>query len=153
MYSGWMEDRICDLAKTNWPIFRTLPWCLLTCIDSSHEVRSRIQAGRIAGWEGDCSFLGEALVVGEGKILELARAYKCFNGFDEIWLYENRPTMEKPKGISLIPPPIDLTAVAPSRELLEWVEASGCVLGLGDGIGMNYITPSKDIAESLTRRE
>jgi hypothetical protein len=153
MYSGWVEEKISDLVKANRPVFRKLPWCLVTCIDSSHEVKSMMQSRGLTGWEGVCSFLGEALVIGEGKILELARACNFFNGFDEIWLYEQRPAMEKPKAVSIIPPPADLTAIAPSRELLEWVEVSGCALGLGGGIGMNYITPSKDIAESLTHRE
>ncbi|UCD00240.1 MAG: hypothetical protein JSW66_10225 [Phycisphaerales bacterium] len=153
MYYGWVEDKICALAKADWAVFRKLPWCLVTCIESSHKVKSKMQAGQVAAWEGVCSFLGDGLVVGEGKILELARACNWFNGFDEIWFYEERPAVEKPKAISIIPPPVDLTAVVPSRELLEWIEVSGCVLGLGDGIGMNYITPSKEIAESLTNRE
>jgi hypothetical protein len=128
MYYGWVEDKICALAKADWHVFHKLPWCLVTCIDSSQEVQAMMQAGGIAAWEGVCSFLGDGLVVGEGKILELAKAHHLFNGFDEIWLYEEHPAVEKPKAISIIPPPVDLTAVVPVRELLEWVKASGCVL-------------------------
>lgn len=153
MYYGWVEDRIRVLAKSRWRFFGELPWCLVTCIDGSRDVKGAMEGKGLAGWEGVCSVLGHGLVVGEGKILEVARAYELFNGFDEIWLFEARPTVEKPRGISIVPPPADLTAVAPPQELREWIEASGCVLGLGDGIGMNYITTSREIAEALTERQ
>jgi hypothetical protein len=33
--------------------------------------------------------------------------------------------------------------------LEEWIVDSGCLLGLGDGRGLNFVTPSADLAERL----
>ncbi len=152
MYYGWVEDRIRSLAESDWRFFRELPWCLVTCIDSS-PVKSTRTAAEIVERQSSCSFLGGGLAVGEGRILELAKACNLFNGFDEIWFFREQPAVAKPEKLTIIPPPYDLTAYAPSQELLDWIELSGCVLGLADGIGMNYITPTKEIAESITARQ
>jgi hypothetical protein len=52
--------------------------------------------------------------------------------------------------------PDDLWIVAPLKILDEfpagldsWMTNSGCVLGLGDGIGLNYVTTSIEIASAI----
>ncbi|MHC4540657.1 MAG: hypothetical protein ACYS74_12880 [Planctomycetota bacterium] len=67
MYYGWLQNKIGNLAKADWAVFHKLPWCLVTCIDSSQEVKSMMQAGGIAAWEGVCSFLGDGLLVGKSR--------------------------------------------------------------------------------------
>jgi hypothetical protein len=153
MFYGWVEDKIWSLAKSNWQIFTELPWCLVTCIDSSPNVTFMMKAEGIHKWEGFCSFLGKGLIVSDGKILNVAKEYNLFNGFDEIWLFRNCPTVEKPDEVSIVPPPPDLSRDAPPKELLEWFNASGCIVGLGDGVGMNYMTTSREIVESLNTRQ
>ena len=149
MYYGWIEDRIWYLEKSNWYVFYELPWCLVTCIDSSRNIKNLIPTKKIiADGEESCSLLGDGLVVGNKRIIDVVRKYNLFNGFDEIWLYKNRPTIEKPEEVSIVST-LDLSKDKPSKKLLDWFEESDCVLGLGDGIGMNYITTSKEIERSL----
>jgi hypothetical protein len=148
MYYGWVEDRIRYLIEDNWHVFYELPWCLVTCIDSTKDVKSMMK--EVIEVDEFCSFLGSGLIVGNGRIL--AREYNLFYGFDEIWLYKDCPTVEKPEGVTIVSTR-DLSKEDPSKELLEWFKASGCVLGLGDGIGMNYLTTSKEIVESLNIRQ
>ena len=45
--------------------------------------------------------------------------------------------------------PVDLSVEAPSPQLVDWFNESHCVVGLGDGIGMNYMTTSTEVAHSL----
>lgn len=152
MYWGWLEDKIWSLANSDWQIFHELPWCLVTCIDCSRGVASIMKAMGIHKWEAFCSFLGEALVVSDGKILDVAMEYNLFNGFDEIWLYRDCPDVEKPKEVSIVST-LDLSKETPSKELLEWFKVSGCILGLGDGVGMNYVTTSREIVQFLNTRQ
>ncbi len=81
-------------------------------------------------------------------MVQVAQKYRLFSHFDEVWLYEDRPVVEKPNTFSIVPP-IDLARDPPSKELREWFLDSRCILGLGDGIGMNYLTISEQIRKSL----
>lgn len=152
MYYGWLQDSIYDLIKSHWEVFEELPYVLVTCRDSSTDVKSTVTATKIVELEDYYSFLGRSFLVSDGKIMEVVQRYNLFSHFDEIWLYRDRPTINKPAGISIVSP-LDLSKDTPSCEILEWFNESGCVLGLGDGIGMNYITTSKEIVQSLNVRQ
>ncbi|MHC4464796.1 MAG: hypothetical protein ACYS30_25710 [Planctomycetota bacterium] len=152
MYNGWLQDSIWDLIQSNWEVFDKLPYALVTCIDSSEDMKSTITARKIVELEGSCSFLGRSLLVSDGRIVDVAQRYNLFSHFDEIWLYRDRPAVDKPTVFSIVSP-LELSTDSLSRELLEWFDASGCILGLGDGIGMNYVTTSKEIVQSLNIRQ
>lgn len=152
MYYGWLQDSIWDLIQSHWEVFDQLPYALVTCIDSSDNLKSTTVAPKIVVSEGSCSFLGRSLLVGDARIVDVAQRHTLFSHFDEIWLYPERPAVDKPLEVSIVSP-LELSTDAPSREVLEWFNASGCVLGLGDGIGMNYLTTSKAIVESLNIRQ
>jgi hypothetical protein len=148
MYYGWVEERIWYLREDNWHVFYELPWCLVTCIDCSKDVKSMLK--KIIEVDEFCSFLGSGLIVGNERIL--AEEYNIFYGFDEIWLFKTQPVLEKPAEISILST-LGYWKGDPSKELLEWFNESGCVLGLGDGVGMHYLTTSKEIVESLNIRQ
>jgi len=152
MYYGWLQDSIRDLVESYWRVFRDAPYALVTCIDSSDDVRSLTTSRAIVQLEESSDFLDSSLLFSGGKIIDLARRYDLFNGFDEIWLYRKRPVVGKPHGFSIVSP-LDLNTERPPGELLDWFTTSGCVLGLGDGIGMNYLTDSKDLVEWLNSRQ
>jgi len=152
MYFGWLQDSIWDLTNANWDVFRGFQYCLVTCIDSTVDVKSTTTARKIVEMEGSCDFLDSALIIGEGRTVDVAQRHNLFSHFDEIWLYRDRPVLGKPLRFSIVSP-LRLDKDIPSRELLEWFETSGCVLGLGDGVGMNYVTTSEEIVRSLETRQ
>ncbi len=152
MHYGWLQDGIWDLAKSNWEVFQKLPYCLVTCVDSSPDVAFMARAEGIIEKETSCSALGKGLLIRDARVLEVCRSYNLFNGFDEIWLYEDCPTIGKPQSFSIVSP-LDLNEDPLPQGLLEWFTASACILGLGDGFGMNYITTQKQIVGSLMARQ
>ncbi len=152
MYYGWLQDSIWDLIQSHWEVFDELPYALVTCIDSIEDMKSTITARKIVELEDSCSFLGHSLLVGDCRIVDVAQRYNLFSHFDEIWLYKDCPAIDKPQESSIVSP-LELSTDAPSKDLMEWFNASGCVLGLGDGIGMNYMTTSKEIVQSLNIRQ
>jgi len=152
MHWGWVEDSIWRLAYSEWHFLRQLPYALVTSIDSSIDLRSTTTARKIVQREDSCTFLGRALLVPDGAIVEIALRHDLFSHFDEIWLYEHSPRVAKPPGASIVSP-VDLSIAAPPRDLLNWFSESDCVVGLGDGIGMNYMTTSTQVAYALTGRQ
>jgi hypothetical protein len=152
MYHGRLKDSIGDLTRSRCEIFNQFPYVLITCLDSKKDMINSKTGRKIVEMEESCGFLGRSLVVSDAKILDIAKNYNLFYGFDEIWLYETYPVLDKPEEISLVAT-LDLSKDAPSQELLEWFYESACVLGLGDGIGMNYLTTSKEIVEFLNVRQ
>jgi len=152
MHCGWLQDSIWDLADSQWRFLQELPYALVTCIDSIEDLTITTTARKIVEAEGDCRFLGVSLLVGNARIVDVAKRHKLFSHFDEVWLCRNPPADGKPAGTSIVSP-TDLSFETPPRELLEWFSASDCVLGLGDGIGMNYVTTSEEIVLSLENRQ
>ena len=152
MCYGWLQDSIRDLIQSRWEVFDQLPYVLVTRIDSSEDMVSMLVTETIVQSEGACSLLGRSLLVGDARIVDIAQRYKLFSHFDEIWLYKEPPTIDIPEDVG-IGPPLEPYAEAPSRELVDWFNASGCILGLGDGTGMSYVTKSREIAERLGDRQ
>jgi hypothetical protein len=152
MYHGWLEDAIWALGESDWDIFHKLPYCLVTCVDSSPHVGFIATAEGIIDRETSCSVYGEGLLVCDARIAEVAERYKLLVPFCEMWLFEKPPKIEKPGTFSIVAP-LNLNEDPLPEGLLEWFNASGCVLGLGDGIGLNYVTREKSILNSLMERQ
>ncbi len=152
MYYGWVQDSIYDLTESQWEVFDQLPYALVTRIDSSKDMASLLVTETIVHSEDACSLLGRSLLIGNAHLVKVAQRYELFSHFDEIWLYKERPTADIPQDVWL-GPPLELCAQEPPVELLEWFNASGCILGLSDGTGMNYITNSQEIVDSLNKRQ
>lgn len=152
MYYGWLQDSIGDLVDSEWEVFDQLPYVLVTRLDSSDDTASLLMSETIVQSEDACSLLGRSLLIADSQLVRIDLRYGLFSHFDEIWLYKERPTIDIPDGLDL-GPPLELGAEEPSQVLVDWFNASTCVLGLSDGTGMNYMTRSKAIVESLNNRQ
>ena len=151
MYYGWLQDSIWDLTESQWEAFGQFPFALVTCVDSTVDVKSTTTAKKIVESDSSCGYIGRSLLVGDARIVDVARRYQLFSHFDEVWLYKERPTADKPGAFSIVAP-LDLNNDPLPEGLLKWFIVSGCILGLGDGIGMNYATTQKWIVDSLRER-
>jgi len=90
-------------------------------------------------------FLGKGLVIPAVDFAKVADRFGLFTGFDEVWCFSETPKVMKPADFWIVSPSnIDQEDVPPA--LIPWMEQSGCRLGLGDGIGLNYATPDKNTA-------
>jgi hypothetical protein len=54
----------------------------------------------------------------------------------------------KPEGVRIVAP-CDLGEGVPN-EVADWMWRSGCVVGLGDGEGLNYVTFDEGVARQLS---
>jgi hypothetical protein len=54
----------------------------------------------------------------------------------------------KPEGVRIVAP-CDLSEEVPT-EVADWMWRSGCIAGLGDGVGLNYVTVDERVARLLS---
>src|SRR5262249_8114958 len=94
------------------------------------------------------SLFGQALLIPGADVTSIAKAFNLFVGFDEVWFFNERPQILKPASFWIVSP-AKLGMAPEPAPLLLWMKESGSVLGLGDGIGLNYITRDAEIAGTL----
>ena len=142
MASSADVGRVADLTVRDWLTanaskIRDLPYVLISSMDSDRQVTTMpwvtARCLNSATWALSLT----PLVISGVSAIDLLADDNLFTGFDELWI---------PTGLPVAQPPEDAHLVAP-RELdiecpagvLNWLDASGCRLGVGDGYGMNYV--------------
>jgi hypothetical protein len=122
-------------------------YVLISCIDSSRNLRTLKSLAQAINGLTDLQFVNGALLMKINDFLKIANTYNLFNGFDEIWLFSSSPLNNLPHEI-WITGPLDISKEIPN-DLIQWMMNSGCGLGLGDGIGLNFISSDTTIVNIL----
>jgi len=149
LHAGHKEDLfIADLVSERPEFIESFPFALITSLDSSPptsltNVRRALNEHVDEFWE-----VGSGILLSGQQTISLAREYLLFTHFDEVWLFREPPMDPKPKGVSIVAP-CDLSEDVPT-EVADWIQRSGCVVGLGDGEGLNYVTVDEGIARWLS---
>jgi hypothetical protein len=147
-YCGMVDGNIGHLVTQKAELLTGYGHVLIETIDSCRDMHDLKYVSQIcADRENSAEFLGTSLVVAGEALPRLVKKYKWFTGFDELWCFTARPVVPRPYGYSIVGP-ADLSETVPPG-LLEWMGTSGCVLGLGDGLGLNYISCQKEVAEQI----
>lgn len=144
LYVGWLETNICDLAIAGF--LSRFESILIASIDSTRDL-TRL-ASRFAEIDSGCALLGDGIIVRGGAICQPDQAQYWFNGFDEVWCFDGQPTIPLPRDVHLVAPRNVETDELPAG-LATWFAESGCRIGFGDGVGLNFVTPDADIARQL----
>jgi hypothetical protein len=121
---------------------------LITMIDSSAEVNllGSVRAA-IEGLGVEYKPLGGGVLLPGSSLLQLDRD-GLFTGFDELWLFRDPPLERKPDSERLTSD--HKLSVAPPRLVTDWLCRNSGIAGLGDGIGLNWITVSPALADLWT---
>jgi hypothetical protein len=136
--ADWLEMSISELLECHATLIAEFPYALITYLDSSDQVftlptvQSVIEESGIVAKQ-----FGSGLLMSGDSLLELVRTHSLFTGFDEVWFFHQYPEMPKPQGL-IITAPVVITDGLPGG-LVEWMRRSRCALGLGGGIGVNYV--------------
>jgi len=158
---GWIEGfRIRDVVTLVPDLIRRFPFALITCVDSSrHEdvqmlLEHALQQADLLQYKA----VKNGMLIGGNVLVELLDTkYHLFNGFDEVWLSEKEPSDD----LSLSSPITSEVTIADENtgadpscsdwhaEAIAWMAKSNFVLGFGDGVGLNYLTSSRMIAQEI----
>jgi hypothetical protein len=149
MLSGNLDISIGTLACERPDFFARFDRVLVTCVDSVRAVATTHLARALLERFPGCSVMGDGVLVPGLLVTEVEAALGMFVGFDEVWCFLRSPEREKPPALSVLPPPGFDVAEAPLG-VARWMVESGCQLALGDGLGMNYVTPDPSVECLLT---
>ena len=152
-YLGWCANStLWDVLSDAYPLLPIGAAAVVSSIDSASNIASMTDLDDFAAdhqlsWQEMGSSIGLAAV----DLLTLVdRRLNFAAGFDEAWVF----------GLCAYEPPLDrvaLTSELPITEhntdqvapLCRWMRSKGCLLGIGDGDGANYITTSAEIARRI----
>lgn len=142
---GWVDTSIGELVRTRAEALTRFTHVLITSIDSSTDLHEVPTVQEVVGRYDGCGFLGRSLKMPAQVVSEITGTFNLFNGFDEVWWFSKEPLLPLPEGVTIVSP-LDLREDELPEDLERWMAASGCNLGLGDGIGMNFVTPDATTA-------
>jgi hypothetical protein len=145
---GWLEGSLKLLLEKGAALFGRLPVALLTSVDSMRALSSSAIGQLIIERHPRCKFLGDGIIIPDNSILDIARSFNLFHGFDEAWFFETEPSSPRPKESSLVAP-LNLNCNELAPTISSWMQAAACKLGLGDGIGLNYVAADEEIAKHV----
>jgi hypothetical protein len=145
--AGWLDTSIHELFEV-FSATRETRFALITRVDShprpaellrsSPELKSLARSGRV---------LGDAILTPTSRLLKRGDRRRLFFGFDEVWLFPDEDVEPKPAGCALVGPArVDRRSL---RKLSRWMSENSCALGLGDGVGLNFVVPAQGIAKFL----
>jgi hypothetical protein len=149
LQAGYKEDLfIADLVAERPEFIESFPFALITSLDSSPPTSltnvQRALAEHVDGFRE----VGSGILLSGQQTVSLARKYLLFTHFDEVWLFREAPMESKPEGVRIVAPS-NLSEEVPN-EVVDWMWRSGCVVGLGDGEGLNYVTVDEGVARQLS---
>lgn len=91
--------------------------------------------------------LGRGVVLDIDGLAVLLDDSNYFTGFDEVWLFEVPPKEPLPDRVVLTSD----ARVQKDPQVDAWIERTRCVVGLGDGLGLSYITPHRAVADVIEK--
>lgn len=144
---GHVNASIGDTLRDDPKLLSAFRFILVTCIDSNREPGSMHDVSRRFP---QCELMFGSILVPGRLIRNVRAAFNFFTGFDEIWCFTTRPDATKPRDASIVAP-FDIVSDEAETELVRWFRESKCQLGLGDGVGLNYITSDRALGADLER--
>src|SRR5918995_2186205 len=147
---GYKKDSfIADLVEEHPEFVESFPFALVTSLDSSPPTSLPNVRRALAEHVDEFQEVGSGVLLSGEQLILLARKYLLFTHFDEVWLFREAPTMgPKPEGVRIVAPCDFGEGVPP--EVANWMWRSGCIVGMGDGEGLNYITVDEGLARQLS---
>jgi hypothetical protein len=142
------DSSVADLVEEHPEFVERFPFVLVTALDSSPPTSLANVRRALAEHVDEFRELGSGVLLSGQQTIMLAHRYLLFTHFDEVWLFDEDPSWPKPEGISIVTPS-DLTEEVPT-EVAVWMYRSGCIVGLGDGIGLNYVTVDEGVDRLLS---
>jgi hypothetical protein len=150
LQGGYKEGLfIADLVAEHPELIESFPFALITSLDSSPPTSlTNVRRRALTEHVDEFREVGSGVVLSGRQTVLLRRKYLLFTHFDEVWLFREVPIEPKPEGVRIIAP-YNLSEEVPP-EVANWMYRSGCIVGLGDGDGLNYVTVDERVARRLS---
>ncbi len=143
---GWIDSSVHLFLSHSREHLSRFRYALITCLDSNTDIGAIIDKSihlKSLAEVGD--IVGKSMRITTAQLLEAGRNDRVFHGFDEVWFSHTRFFSPKPRSAWLTGPS-EMNDHLPD-ELVQWMHDSQCMLGIGDGTGLNYIVKISGVAE------
>jgi hypothetical protein len=117
-------------------------YVLISVLDSNPDVANTITAARLLAEIHGSYSLGSGIVVNIKELVRENSMQQIFFGFDEIWLFQEKPIEPKPRDFTIVTPSSILSSSVP-QSLADWMRRSKCLAGVGDGTETLYVHVAK----------
>lgn len=125
-----------------------MAYAFFTCIDSNTDVASLLeQSKHLKSLRGKFQRVGLGILLTTRQLLTAVKNNRLFFGFDEVWFFPNADVSPKPESFVIVGP--ELVDSRETDQYSEWLHASNCSLGLGDGTGMNFCLRVRGVARFI----
>lgn len=147
LWANNIDSSIDDVIGKFPELFDAFDWVLVTSLDSSRDLNkdAMIQKSGLLH-----HYLGSGALFEGRAMRQLMLADGMFSGFDELWCFRHEISIPTPPDVSLVGPLQIKTEIPDAVQM--WMKQSKCILGLGDGTGLNYITNDPAIAKLLENK-
>jgi len=149
LLTGNIDYSIAMFIDKDFEVLSQFPYSIISSIDSNRNPIDLITDKEIAKTISNFKDISKQLSILTKDLKKLLQEFDLFNGFDEIWFFSEIPKNPIPQAF-WITGPREIQTDFPTG-LLEWMEINHCGLGLGDGIGMNYVTIYSNISEYMNK--
>lgn len=124
------------------------PVVVLRSIDSSHSEKDIVNILEFHNFPYEmvngniCIFEDQWMMINSDDL---------FSGFDEVWLFHKTPPTNDLRSVPYVTSDSIIFDKSLNQDILKVFQESGCVLFLGDGVGLNYITNDKKIFQLISK--
>jgi hypothetical protein len=149
LISAWVPGRsVRELIEQHPDVFREARTVLISMLDSNENIHELPAVAELIRGDLRAEVLSsEPFVVTGRGLLRLLEERDLFTGFDEIWLLPHPVDTVPPPEASLVAP--EQLDTVPPGPVATWMQESESLLGLGDGIGLNYVAADKGLLVQL----
>ncbi len=143
---GWIDSSVYLFLSHSKEHLSRFRYALITCLDSNTDVSAIIHKSihlKSLAEVGD--IVDKSLRITTAQLLEANQKERIFHGFDEVWFSHTRSFTLKPRSAWLTGP--NETHHHLPDELIQWMTDNQCMLGIGDGTGLNYVVKISGVAE------
>jgi hypothetical protein len=148
--AGWLDTSIREfLARGPAKVGRSAV-ALITCLDSDPNPAALLKKNsHLRSALNGVKTVKHGVLVPARLLVEASIREELFVGFDEVWFFAREPVRARPAAAIVGPQRIDQRRL---KRLGPWLEANECLLGLGDGNGLNLVIKAQGLVRQVVAK-
>jgi hypothetical protein len=121
-----------------------LQFVLVAVLDSTPDL---VGSPSLASyWREGLASIGTQVLASRSVAERMLGDGSLFRGFDEAWMFHDRPAIPRPAGSVIT---TDVESLADPDGLERWMRTTNAQIGVGDGIGLRIVALESESTDAL----